>query len=295
MRAPGLVEVRVRDCILLDKYDDFGTSAEKLGDFLRVMDLRNSTWLVELEDLGILSQLENLTSDYDCGQDSSIVEYIYRNIRDITMLNNTVLTTSSDTTADAGVEFKDLLQTIANVDLSCKYEKMEVYDQSENIAFPLHHFEFLVFRAKYPSLRIMNYSYIGLKAVPQQLKEWARYFPKLELIDLSHNRINDLTFEFPYAADVNMTLRLHYNNVSKISVDILKNWATMPKLFVDIRQNPIDCGCDLGNLLAQFKNETAWKGPAMNYYRSYVPDLTCFTPHGLKGRSIGSLSPEELY
>ena len=84
MRAPGLVKLTVFNCRLLDKYADFNTSAEKLGDWMRVQDMRDCVWLNDPQDLErLLANSESISSQYDCGQDSTLVSYIYRNISDM--------------------------------------------------------------------------------------------------------------------------------------------------------------------------------------------------------------------
>ncbi|PVD20663.1 hypothetical protein C0Q70_18821 [Pomacea canaliculata] len=300
MKAPGLVELRVRDCILLDQFADFQTPAEKLSDSLRVLDMQHCTWLTDVQTfLMFYSKMENMSEEFDCGQDSSLVEYIMKNIsRHLRGLSKSLSGLGQNSGpskgADTGTIFKKLLEKTDKIDIRCYFSKLQVLDESNTDNFPKHHFEMMVPKNKYPSLRIMNYRNIGLLSVPEQLKQWTRFFPKLEVIDLSYNRIKDLNMEYPFPSNVSMTLVLHYNNITKISMDILKNWAQIPGLYVDIRHNPINCTCELGNLLDQLNNTTAWTGLAMTYYRSYVPDLTCFTPEALKGRRLGSLSLDDL-
>ena len=83
MRAPGLVKLTVFNCRLLDKYADFATPAQELGDWMRVQDMRNCVWINDPKDLDfVLKNFMKITSHYDCGQDSTLVSYIYRNVSD---------------------------------------------------------------------------------------------------------------------------------------------------------------------------------------------------------------------
>ena len=151
--------------------------------------------------------------------------------------------------------------------------------------------------SKFPKLRLLNYTSIGLTEVPLELRESRRKFPgsQLGVIDLSHNYIRELGPIPPYPArGVPTTLILQYNNITEISVNLFQEWALVPDYFVDIRNNPIDCNCDLKDLLAQMHNATKWKGVAMTYYRRHLSVLTCATPRELWGRAIGSLSVSDL-
>ena len=89
MRAPGLVKLTVFNCRLLDKYADFATPAQELGDWMRVQDMRDCVWINDPQDLDfVLKNFMKITSHYDCGQDSTLVSYVYRNVSDENSLEN---------------------------------------------------------------------------------------------------------------------------------------------------------------------------------------------------------------
>ena len=160
-----------------------------------------------------------------------------------------------------------------------------------------NHFEFMVKDSKFPKLRLLNYTSIGLTEVPLELRESRRKFPgsQLGVIDLSHNYIRGLGAIPPYPArGVPTTLILQFNNITDISTQLFQEWALVPDYYVDIRNNPIDCGCDLKDLLIQMDNATMWAAPSMAYYRRHLSVMTCATPPGLSGRAIGSLSVDDL-
>ena len=89
MRAPGLLKLTVFNCRLLDKYADFATPAQELGDWMRVQDMRDCVWINDPQDLDfVLKNFMKITSHYDCGQDSTLVSYVYRNVSDENSLEN---------------------------------------------------------------------------------------------------------------------------------------------------------------------------------------------------------------
>ncbi|XP_076470071.1 uncharacterized protein LOC143300349 isoform X2 [Babylonia areolata] len=80
-RAPGLVKLTVLNCRLLDKWADFATPAQQLGDWLRVQDIRNCTWVNNFAEFTrVQNNLDKMNSHYECGQDSTLVYNILQNI-----------------------------------------------------------------------------------------------------------------------------------------------------------------------------------------------------------------------
>jgi hypothetical protein len=54
----------------------------------------------------------------------------------------------------------------------------------------------------------------------------------------------------------NLTLILRHNNISVITYDMLQKWAAVPDLFVDFRNNPLTCHCDLRDMLLALANDS---------------------------------------
>ncbi|KAK7114343.1 hypothetical protein V1264_000418 [Littorina saxatilis] len=83
MRAPGLVKLKVTSCLLLDKYADFNTSAERIPDSLRFLDMHDCVWLNYPDEVNyVIENAENISSEYACGQDSTLRVFRYRRIAD---------------------------------------------------------------------------------------------------------------------------------------------------------------------------------------------------------------------
>ncbi|GFO25395.1 toll-like protein [Plakobranchus ocellatus] len=355
MRVPGLRELYVGYCLLTDRYASYMDPVEaSLPDELRILDIRHSAWVIGSgsRDIAITSeQALNLTSAYECGQDTSLEVMIFRNVSDITdfqpgSLNMTVppgaggkqldipqgfidgeilpedrlikdskkvVSASQDDkqqtplmpppnldltnleenlSKEAQIDFLDLLKKSINTRTSCQYNRLRLMDESMASFTPLFHFEFLVQGANYPVLEIMNYSRIGMNELPRELTEWRRYFPNLKLLDLTHNHISSVSVKkFPTLSPTGqVTFDLRYNNITTITYETLAEWRRVDDFFVDIRNNPIDCGCDIKHFIPYLKN------PFDRYLEQYeyVRSMTCATPSDLAGKMLKDLDEDSL-
>ncbi|KAH9524503.1 Toll-like receptor 2 type-1 [Bulinus truncatus] len=191
-------------------------------------------------------------------------------------------------------EFLDLLRKVFNTKLQCNFVKLRHLDQSVAHFTPVTVFEFLVQGALYPTLELMNYSTIGITQFPRELSEWRRFFPKLTYIDLSNNSISQVQLkDFPSKKDTGVvTFNIQRNNITTINMEILNSWAAIEKVIVDIRQNPIHCGCEMGVFLPYLHSQTTFTGRLTPYL--YVKYMECATPASLKGRQLYSLVQSAL-
>ena len=355
MKVPGLRELYVRSCRLTDRYASYMDTVEaSLPDELRVLDIRHSSWVMGTgsHDIGITpEETLNLTSAYECGQDTSLEMIILRNVSDVTdfgfdSLNfttprgksnkvktveltpgliegvikpedslikdsekvvsasqdfkqslmpppNTDFTNIEDSMSkEAQIDFLDLLKKSLNTRTRCQYSNLRVLDESMAQFTPLFHFEFLVQGANYPVLEIMNYSRIGMNKLPRELSEWRRYFPKLTFLDLTHNHISSVSVKkFPTLASTGrVTFDLRYNNISTLSMNMLAEWSRVDEFFVDIRNNPISCDCDMKDFILTLKR------PLDQYLQQYeyVREMTCVTPDNLAGTMLKSVDEESM-
>ncbi|XP_070191997.1 toll-like receptor Tollo isoform X2 [Littorina saxatilis] len=293
-RSPGLVKLTVYNCRMLDKYGDFATPAQNLGDWLRVVDIRNSVWINNPAHMeNVMNNIANFTSHYECGQDSTMVSYIYRNVSDESSLKQLALD-EHENGAEKVLTFLLILDKINN---HCNYEKLEVQDESHSPTTSRNHFEFMVKDATFPNLRLLNYSSIGMTEVPLELRESRQKFPgsKLGVIDLTHNKIHQVGNIPPYPSyGINTTLILQFNNITEINMAMFEAWASVSDFLIDIRNNPIDCNCEMSDLLRALQNDSRWVKPAMAQYRRHLSIMTCATPLELEGHVIGSLSVSDL-
>lgn len=365
MKVAGLIELRVSHCRLLDKYSNFMDAVDSsIENDMKVLEIRHSTWILNRTNNILKSSGDslNITSDFDCGQQSTletiitsnisdtIVDNIYemmagssdsekstdlksdvvdaggdfsnwpvrpedRLINDTTKVvsdhsilgkedrNNETMTTAppqenSEVTTkqprQAEMDYINLLKQILRTGTKCNFQKLKHLDESIAQVTPLHHFEFMVYNSDYPVLEFMNYSHIGLKELPKEFSEWRIYFPRLKRLDLTYNHISELKLSNHSAtAGVGVVIfNLRHNNFTSISMDVLNSWAAVEEVLVDIRDNPIHCGCDLAALLPYLEDESAFEGKLAVY--GYVRHLTCQTPDFLAGQQLYQLTADSL-
>ncbi|CAG5124006.1 unnamed protein product [Candidula unifasciata] len=365
MKVAGLIELHVTYCLLVDRYGNFMDSVNsKIENDMKVLDIRHSTWLLNKTNRILESSGDslNLTSDFDCGQSSSLETIITSNVSDtivdnleemldstpdsakpkerkpklpevtgdITdgpvrpedrLINDTTKVVSDDShltkdkknnetttmtppaedvqvtpkqSRQAELDYINLIKQILKTGSKCTFQKLKHFDESIAQVTPLHHFEFLVYGSEYPVLEFMNYSRIGLKEFPKEFSEWRIYFPRLKLLDLTYNYLSELKLAnisaTPGTGDVVFNLR--HNNFTSISIELLQSWAAVDQLVVDIRDNPIHCGCELVSLLPSLEDESTFAGKLAPY--RYVRNLRCYTPESLKGRQLYELTTDSL-
>lgn len=200
------------------------------------------------------------------------------------------LTPDSDSPTSASAEFNELLQKLLALQVTCNYEKLRVLDESNPQLLPIQHFTLMVQGARYPELRVMNYSSAGIREMPQELQDFRMYFPKLQFLDLSRNFLTKipLTSRFGDASGDSLTLDVRGNLISSISVDDLLLWAQNRDVFVDIRNNPLHCGCQMMNFLQKIKSEAFFAGNLRRY--KYIRDLRCASPSHLRGQKLSEVN-----
>ena len=171
---------------------------------------------------------------------------------------------------------------------------MQVLDESRTPILIRYYFQYLVDNSHFPALRLLNYSHTDIASLPREIREWRVHFAgaPLEMVDLSDNFIQDVDHIPPHAnpsPGLSTTINLQNNLISSISVDKFEEWALVPDLYVDIRNNPVHCSSDLKDGLLQMGNDTRWAGPVMARYKHDVSVMRCATPPELAGQAIGSL------
>lgn len=355
MKVAGLTELHVTNCRLLDKFSNFNDPADRtIDEDMKVLEIRHSTWVHNFTDLSLMSILQNLTSEFDCGQDSSLETMITSNVSSTIIMDRVdfhsaedndeigdyvdvdldndftngpakpedrlikdttkvvsdhsnvksqetetstaqTVPATTDSAREEEKQYGDMMRRAAASLIKCNFNKLKIIDESISPVTSKDHFSLMVQGAQYPVLEKMNYSYFGLQTVPSELTLWRLYFPKLKFVDLSRNVISEIQVEksnHVEGADP-VTFDLRYNNFTTISTDMLKSWADDADNFrVDIRENPIHCGCDMAELLPHLADSSTFEGKMAAY--SYVKDLRCYTPAELSGRQLSSLTADSL-
>ncbi|KAH3774026.1 hypothetical protein DPMN_175397 [Dreissena polymorpha] len=127
---------------------------------------------------------------------------------------------------------------------------------------------------------------------------WSTIFPKLETLDLSHNKISHVCkFQIPMhdRLDQLTTINLQYNYITTITVEDLDRFRDMPMMLIDIRNNPISCNCSekFREVLRYIKEGRHVSISNLTDY-SYIGRLKCDNPSKLLGRDLMTLTEEEV-
>lgn len=322
MKARGLVGLVVSNCVLTEKYADFGNpDISNTADSLRVLEIRNSAWLSDDSSLDKMTSAEGLasfTSDYDCGQDSTIeylvnsnVSYVFpatdggtaapdaisdtsrnqaafQDFDHTPIISNHTLNTASENKSNEDA-FLKLLDNLQSLNLQCNYAKLKLLDESVPHVLPIQHFALLVQGAKYPELRTMNYSFAGIRKMPPELQDFRKYFPKLQQLDLSWNYLTEVELTAsPRGADGRiLKLDVRHNLITGISVDKLTAWSEAEDVILDIRDNPLRCGCEMQHAVQVIQSGTFFVGKLARY--SYIQEMRCADPLEVRGQRLSEV------
>ncbi|XP_071091129.1 protein toll-like [Haliotis cracherodii] len=253
-RARHLDTLKIRNCINTYSFFDFHRR--------EVLDIPDS--LRVFEGYGMTEQF-NVMNVWVCGQ-KSLEVFIYRNTK---------------------VDLKNKIYLFAG-----SYRNLKVIDISQepktSMGAQIDRLSIFVWM---PQLRNLNMSGIGLQVYPSMLKPWRTSFPKLEIVDLSHNNIShfDIEITSPSQDDVGL-IDLRFNNIQTIGVHEIISFSHYKRVFIDMRGNPFRCDCAMANLNDFLQKNTNKDLSNMNY----LYDLKCVTPQRFRGKAIRDLSKELL-
>ncbi|GFO25401.1 toll-like protein [Plakobranchus ocellatus] len=195
----------------------------------------------------------------------------------------------NSTAAASQAGYEDLLENIQSVQHTCVYERLRVLDESSPSVMPVHHFSIMVQGGSYPELRTMNYSLSGLQEIPTELTQFRMFFPKLSYLDLTKNMIRHVTLAEsaePGRSEY-LTLDLRLNYITHINLNVVWSWADTQDIFVDIRFNPLHCGCHMVDLLHKMRKANFFTDSMAKY--EYLKDVRCHTPPHLTGQRLGTV------
>ncbi|RUS80593.1 hypothetical protein EGW08_011648 [Elysia chlorotica] len=196
---------------------------------------------------------------------------------------------ANNATSPTQVGYQDLLKNIQSVDHACVYKRLKVLDESCPSVMSVHHFGIMVQSGSYPELRTMNYSFSGLPEIPQELREFRVFFPKLSYLDLTKNGIRHVALpkspRTPVSHQLSMDLR--HNQITHINLSTVQSWAEIKDIYVDIRFNPIDCGCHMNDLLLAMKSKDFFIDSMAPY--KYLKDMKCSSPLSMKDKELASI------
>ncbi|XP_059143378.1 uncharacterized protein LOC131930777 [Physella acuta] len=186
-------------------------------------------------------------------------------------------------------DFQSLLKKLQSLQVQCNYRKLRVLDESHPTMMIAHYFNLMLQNAKYPELRMMNYSRSGLKAIPSELLDFQTNFPKLRHLDLSWNHISEVRLPLNTNNQNGViVLDLQHNNITSLSLEEVLNWSKIDSVFVNITGNPLHCDCQIAPLVSEIK-ASQFTNQGLSRY-AYIKDLECFSPRVLRGKRLSFIN-----
>lgn len=295
VKASNILHVTVKHCTIGGIFMDYGnTAVDNLPDHLQVLELRHSAVMIRITDLmHLITNFMNLTEDYNCGNDKTLKRLVYKNI-----------TYTFDEGLGDSINDKEAMSSannmIANtrtVDHRCTFNNLELLDQSISKTKSRYFMSLQIELSTFPKLVTYNISDTGMTDISKEFKTWWRFFPKLQIVDLSNNLISEIDLDHTATLweDYNMTINLTNNNITVLSSADLELLASISNVYVDIRNNPINCVCSrrMRGALEIIKDDKKWDAMGLHRY-DYIRHMKCASPVDLKGKQLVDLNESDL-
>ncbi|XP_076109840.1 uncharacterized protein LOC143078770 [Mytilus galloprovincialis] len=302
IKAKNIDFVRVKRCTITGFFMDYGNPyIETIPDHLRVMDISNSVVLIGLQDLvTMVTNFKEVTEDYNCGNDKTLQTLIYANVTyiydmdEINSLEEGKSENSEDEIIGAG---SNMIANTRELDHRCSFNELKEIDQSTSTTKSRYFLSIQTELSTFPKLTFYNLSNTGQIEITKEFQTWWRFFPKMELLDLSYNIISTIDLD-PSAytwSTFKIKIDLRYNNITELSQEDLELLGSLPNVDVDIRYNPIHCECSdhMIELLEIIHDDTKWEAMGLHRY-NYLKNMTCNLPDKLKGRKLSEITKSDI-
>ncbi|XP_052815310.1 toll-like receptor 4 [Mya arenaria] len=294
VKIPNLYKLVVRGCVIYDYLAEHSNRfVEITPDALRHIDMSNNIVAISVNNfINMTKNIRFISKKFDCVHENTI-EFLRNRNTSYTFLEDNRIVIQK--ISELGEQFIQDVQRVAHV---CDYRHLMELDEGVSDSRSIYHMKLATEKSVYFELRTYNLSHNYLKVLQDPQLQWSSNFPKLELFDLSHNNISRLyRFEIPLHQDMSRitTINLQYNNITTLTVSDLERFKEMPMMFIDIRNNPIDCNCSefLKEILTYIKDGNHKRISNITDY-TYIGQLKCASPPNLKGRTLASLSGEAV-
>ncbi|XP_063442091.1 protein toll-like [Mytilus trossulus] len=201
---------------------------------------------------------------------------------------------SEDEIIDAG---SNMIANIRELDHRCSYNELIGIDISSSTTRSRYFLSILIELSTFPKVTFFNLSNTGQTEITKEFKMWWRFFPKMELLDLSYNIISTIDLD-PSAftwSSFKIKIDLRYNNITELAQEDLELLGSLSNVNVDIRYNPIHCECSdhMIELLEIIHDDTKWEAMGLHRY-DYLKNMTCNLPDILKGRKLSDITKSDI-
>lgn len=296
-KATNIRKLRVRDCIATDYYADYLNYAlDDFPDELEEYVLINIKYLLSVQSMvkSYRKQSDSLPKNVECGDDETLKIKIERNLTYI--FSNDLDDMDKE---QLGTIFARFIIGRRISSRKCHFANLHLLDTSVSRSKSRFYAESLTEQNRFPALRVLNISHSVIHYIPEQFKTWWLYFPKLEYLDMSYNRIQEIVFHTNTKEMTNhhvptVTFDFTFNNISRLSVRNFERIIKKKGIFVKMKNNPFNCSCtdEMKDVLKYIK-ETDWNSKKYRRYQ-YLRELQCHHPENIKGRFLKSLSIYDL-
>lgn len=312
IKSPNIVQLMVKDCLIVDFFNDYNNMNEvsRIPDQLEILSLSDIRIYVKIfEIFPIFMSVGDIPKDFDCGHEDTLKVFVYRNISyefpqsDIDFFTKQQPDTESQTPGadkpDVLGAGRELLSGSRMIEHKCKFLKLEHVDQSISNSKSKFHLSLLTENSFFPELKSYNLSKTGIKVINRQFKEWWTYFPKLQTLDLSNNFIKTVDIDptsYSWHADTfNLNINLRNNNISSLTVDDVKMIVLQSNIFVHLEGNPFNCECSpsIIDLMKMIQTDSQWMKPEYARYQ-YLRHLRCNRPDIASGTEFINLDYNSL-
>lgn len=317
MKARNLRGISVENCRIDDYFAGFNQK-NNMPDELEYYVFRNNVIMVDVQTLMTVAD-NAMDQDYDCGNEESVQYFVNRNttyeLLDTSDYNKVIQSYETlqnrknvmpKAQEDIPLFFsalkmsrsgkKQITQTRAKVSSAehkCLFTSLSYKEDSpsDNGLLPNDK------NSYFPALTIYNVSHSNLRTMPDSMTKWFYHQKNLQLLDASYNNIKK--FRFDAHVDVwnvpVLTVNLSHNNITEIKASQIEELVRTKKLFVDFRNNPLNCSCTdtTKQLISLVKDESKWSEPSYQRYK-YVRDMQCQFPERLRGRRLLDVANVDL-
>ncbi|KAL4235186.1 hypothetical protein ACF0H5_006824 [Mactra antiquata] len=292
-KVENLFKLFVKGCLIKDLFAEYNNHGTMAPDNLRVIELRDSTCVISIDTLiNMTLNIDKIDKDFDCFHEETIEELTFRNISfDFLQSHDQVIMKLTE----VGEQF---LRKSKQIPHKCVFKHLMKLDEGQSSSRSVYHMDLVGDSGIYNELRTFNMSNNRLKVLNDAQLHWSFRFPKLETFDLSHNDITKLgRFEVPIHTSLDRvtTINLQHNQISTIHIEDLERFRLMPMVFIDLRNNGLNCNCsdDMTALIQYVSTDKHLSISNLSDY-SYIEDLECSSPDELFGKSLKSLTPEMI-